>query len=83
MAAPQVLERQQGPGVHRKRTTNAGTGDIVVITDNLSSHNSHATCDWLAAHPRTRHVLTSRPAPAGSTCKRPGGGSSGAIALVL
>ena len=36
---------------------NPGTGDIVVITDNLSSHNSYATRDWLASHPRIRHVF--------------------------
>ena len=36
---------------------NPGTGDIVVITDNLSSHNSYATRDWLAGHPRIRHVF--------------------------
>lgn len=36
---------------------NPGTGDIVVITDNLSSHNSYATRDWLTSHPRIRHVF--------------------------
>ena len=36
---------------------NPGTGDIVVITDNLSSHNSKATRDWLTGHPRIRHAF--------------------------
>jgi transposase len=33
------------------------TGDIFVITDNLSSHNSAETCAWLAEHPRIHHVF--------------------------
>ncbi|WP_310729185.1 transposase [Streptomyces sp. N2A] len=32
-------------------------GDICVITDNLSSHNSVSTCTWLEDHPRIKHVL--------------------------
>ncbi|GAA2356190.1 hypothetical protein SVIO_026850 [Streptomyces violaceusniger] len=32
-------------------------GDIVVVTDNLSSHNSLATRAWLEDHPRIRHVF--------------------------
>jgi hypothetical protein len=32
-------------------------GDIVVITDNLSSHTSLSTRDWLTAHPRIRQVF--------------------------
>ena len=32
-------------------------GDIVVVTDNLSSHNSLATRTWLEDHPRIRHVF--------------------------
>lgn len=31
------------------------TGEVVVITDNLSSHTSVATREWLAGHPRLRH----------------------------
>ena len=33
------------------------TGDIFVITDNLSSHNSAETCAWLAEHQRIHHVF--------------------------
>jgi hypothetical protein len=32
-------------------------GDILVITDNLSSHTSLATREWLADHPRIRQVF--------------------------
>jgi transposase len=32
-------------------------GDIVVITDNLSSHNSSSTRTWLVDHPRIRQVF--------------------------
>jgi hypothetical protein len=52
-------------------------GMIYVITDNLSSHASKSTRAWLEDHPRIRHAFIPR-APAGSTCKRAGGGSSGA-----
>jgi transposase len=33
------------------------TGEIAVITDNLSSHSSISTRTWLADHPRIRHVF--------------------------
>ncbi|MFJ4097473.1 transposase [Kitasatospora sp. NPDC089913] len=33
------------------------TGDIYVVTDNLSSHNSLSTRTWLEDHPRIRHVF--------------------------
>ncbi len=33
------------------------TGDIYVITDNLSSHDSIETNTWLAEHPRFHHVF--------------------------
>jgi hypothetical protein len=33
------------------------TGDIFIITDNLSSHNSAQTCAWLAEHPRLHHIF--------------------------
>ena len=33
------------------------TGEVVVITDNLSSHTSVATREWLADHPRLRQVF--------------------------
>ncbi|MET9251091.1 IS630 family transposase [Nonomuraea sp. NPDC003709] len=36
---------------------NPGDGDIWVIADNLSSHNSVATREWLAGHPRIRHAF--------------------------
>jgi transposase len=33
------------------------TGEIVVVTDNLSSHTSLATRTWLQTHPRIRQVF--------------------------
>src|SRR5260370_14025883 len=33
-------------------------GDIFIVTDNLSSHNSLETRTWLAEHPRLQHVFT-------------------------
>jgi transposase len=33
------------------------TGDVFIITDNLSSHNSNATRTWLADHPRLYQVF--------------------------
>jgi DDE superfamily endonuclease len=33
------------------------TGEISIVTDNLSSHDSVATNAWLAAHPRFHHVF--------------------------
>lgn len=33
------------------------TGDIFIITDNLSSHSSLETRPWLADHPRIQHVF--------------------------
>ncbi|MDX3108511.1 transposase [Nonomuraea angiospora] len=36
---------------------NPGDGLVFVITDNLSSHNSYATREWLAGHPRIRQVF--------------------------
>ena len=33
------------------------TGDIFIITDNLSSHNSAQTRTWLAEHPRLHQVF--------------------------
>jgi DDE superfamily endonuclease len=32
-------------------------GDIFVITDNLSSHNSAQTRAWMVEHPRLHHVF--------------------------
>jgi hypothetical protein len=43
-------------------------GDIVVITDNLSSHTSVSTRDYLAEHPRIRQVFIRR-TPAGSNAR--------------
>jgi transposase len=33
------------------------TGDLYLITDNLSSHNSAQTRAWLAEHPRLHHIF--------------------------
>jgi hypothetical protein len=48
-------------------------GAIMVITDNLSSHTSDSTRTWLADHPRIQHAFIPK-GPAGSTCRRAGGG---------
>ncbi|WP_159425841.1 transposase [Streptomyces noursei] len=32
-------------------------GDVYVVTDNLSSHNSKSPREWLEDHPRIRHVF--------------------------
>jgi hypothetical protein len=37
--------------------TDNPAGDIVVITENLSSHTSVSTREWLADHPRMRQVF--------------------------
>jgi hypothetical protein len=37
------------------------TGDIYIITDNLSSHNSKATRTWLEDHPRLHQVFIPKP----------------------
>lgn len=37
--------------------TDNATGDIFIITDNLSSHNSAQTRAWLEAHPRLHHIF--------------------------
>ncbi len=52
-------------------------GAIAVIADNLSGHNSVSTRQWLTEHPRIQRVLIPK-APAGSTCKKPGGVPSAA-----
>jgi len=33
------------------------TGDIFIITDNLSSHSSLETRTWLEGHPRIQHIF--------------------------
>lgn len=42
--------------LHKVETVNP-SGDIYVVTDNLSSHNSLSTRTWLHDHPRIRHVF--------------------------
>ncbi|CAM5260257.1 hypothetical protein SXANM310S_02606 [Streptomyces xanthochromogenes] len=51
------------------------TGDIYVITDNLSSRSSLSTRAWLTDHPRIKHIFIPV-ARAGSTSRKRGGGSS-------
>jgi hypothetical protein len=46
------------------------TGTIAVITDNLSSHSSLATRDWLTRHPRIEQVFI----PKGACWLQPAGG---------
>jgi hypothetical protein len=43
----------------RVEAANPGTGDIIVITDNLSSHNSYSKppASWPSGHPRLRHAF--------------------------
>ena len=57
MTAPSRSSVHYQQFLAKVEAANPGTGDIVVITDNLSSHNSYATRDWLAGHPRIRHVF--------------------------
>jgi hypothetical protein len=45
----------------------------MVITDNLSSHNSASTRTWLLDIPASS-TPSSPPAPAGSTCRKAAGG---------
>jgi hypothetical protein len=63
------------------RDIEAGTtmGDIYIITDNLSSHNSAQTRAWPSRASPAPSGLHSRLSRAGSTCKRAGGGSSAAM----
>jgi hypothetical protein len=49
------------------------TGDIYMITDNLSSHNSLETRTWLEAHPRLHHIFIPTGARHGSIFRRAGG----------
>jgi hypothetical protein len=56
------------------------TGDIVVITDNLSSPTSVSTRQWLTGHPRIRQVFIPKNA-CWLTCRNPGGECSAARAL--
>jgi hypothetical protein len=57
------------------------TGDIFIISDNLSSHNSLETRTWLEGHPRIHHVFIPTGARLCSICKRAGGDSSDAMPL--
>jgi transposase len=50
-------------------------GTIVVITDNLSSHNSCSTRTWLLDHPRIRQVFI----PKGACWRNLGGGLVAAV----
>ena len=49
------------------------TGDLYVISDNLSSHDSRALRAWLADHPASGRG-SSPNGRAGCTCRRAGGG---------
>jgi hypothetical protein len=52
-------------------------GELTLVSDNRSSHTSGPSQQWLGKHPRV-HPVRSRSAPAGSTCRQAGGGSSAA-----
>ncbi|MFQ6269374.1 transposase [Kutzneria viridogrisea] len=32
-------------------------GEVVIVTDNLSSHNSKSAREWLVDHPRIQHAF--------------------------
>ncbi len=52
------------------------TGDLFIITDNLSSHSSLETRTWLCGHPRIHHVFIPTGACWLNAAQRAGGGSS-------
>jgi len=45
-------------------------GDIFIITDNLSSHNSAQTCTWLAEHPRLHQIFLPKGARLSQSTRR-------------
>jgi len=51
-------------------------GNLFLITDNLSSHNSLETRTWLVDHPRIQHVFIPKGARLCSICRKAGGASS-------
>lgn len=57
MTAPSRSSLYDQQFLARVEAANPGRGPILVITDNLSSHNSFSTRDWLTEHPRLRHVF--------------------------
>ncbi|MFI6485115.1 transposase [Nonomuraea sp. NPDC050663] len=57
MTAPSRSSLYYQQFLAKVEAANPGTGDIFVITDNLSSHNSYATRAWLADHPRITQVF--------------------------
>jgi len=48
------------------------SGDVYLITDNLSSHKSPPIREWLENHPRVEQVFIPV-GRVGSTCRRGGG----------
>ena len=54
------------------------TGDLYLITHNLSSHKSPPIREWLENDPRVEQVFIPVGRRAGSTCKRRGGDCFGA-----
>jgi len=54
------------------------TGDIFIITDNLSSHSSLETRTWLEEHPRIHHVFI----PTGACWLNLQGGGGGSSAVM-
>jgi DDE superfamily endonuclease len=55
------------------------TGDLFIITDNLSSHSSLETRTWLEGHPRIHHVFIPTGACWLNEARRAGGASSVAM----
>jgi hypothetical protein len=59
------------------------TGDLFIITDNLSSHYSLETRTWLSEHQRIHHVFIPPGARLCSICRRAGGGSCAVMRLLV
>ncbi|HET7637670.1 MAG TPA: hypothetical protein VFK47_02925, partial [Ktedonobacteraceae bacterium] len=57
-------------------------GDIYIITDNLSSHNSAQTRAWMAEHPRLHHVFIPTGACWLNAAQKAGGASSVVMRLL-
>ncbi|MFI0453548.1 transposase [Actinomadura sp. 6N118] len=52
-----VPQQRLLPGVLQQVEDANPDGQIIIVTDNLSSHNSKSTRTWLEDHPRIRHAF--------------------------
>ncbi len=85
-AAPRVRDGQALTLTHRSRNTEGDprllkavaranpSGDLYLITENLSSHKSPPIREWLEKHPRVQSRSSYRSERAGCTCKKKRGG---------